>query len=118
MLLAPSCAAPRIFPGRQWVKSGRTSYTAQLGVGVSRGARDQAWRYSPMVSGATQVEGNRALRKPGVLHALSLRFHGTFAQVGRLWGTASSHGSEGIRRPASRLGGDWVDKPVGRVTPA
>src|SRR3546814_9767393 len=39
MLLAPSCAAPRIFPGRQWVKSGRTSYTAQLGVGVSRGAR-------------------------------------------------------------------------------
>src|SRR3546814_15286738 len=48
MLLAPSCAAPRIFPGRQWVKSGRTSYTAQLGVGVSRGARDQAWRYSPI----------------------------------------------------------------------
>src|SRR3546814_5209607 len=36
MLLAPSCAAPRIFPGRQWVKSGRTSYTAQLGVGVDR----------------------------------------------------------------------------------
>src|SRR3546814_17932408 len=102
MLLAPSCAAPRIFPGRQWVKSGRTSYTAQMGVGVRRGARDQAWQYSPVASGATQVEGNRALRQPGVLHVLSLRFHGTIAQVGRLRGTASSLGRDGIPSPASR----------------
>src|SRR3546814_19647633 len=52
MLLAPSCAAPRIFPGRHWVKSARTSYPAQLGEIGRASCRERVCQYVSISVGA------------------------------------------------------------------